>query len=76
MRYSQFSMDDSRAIYPIFISDHLSIAGNRNALPDPPDETIRHILDWFSVRGKSANGGQLVNFASLDRLVVASTRLD
>ncbi len=52
----------------------LIVAGDWNARPGPVDRATRHILGKFAVGTKCAYGDRLVNFASANRLVVASTR--
>ncbi len=50
-------------------------AGDWNARPGPVDMSIRHTLGKFAVGTRCANGDRLVNFASANRLVVSSTRV-
>ncbi len=49
-------------------------AGDWNARPGPVHPATRHILGKFAVGMRFANGDRLVTFASLNRLVVSSTR--
>ncbi len=50
------------------------IAGDWNAKPGPVHMATRHILDKFALGPMCANGDRLVNFASVNRYVVSSTR--
>ncbi len=54
--------------------DMLIVAENWNARPCPVDLLTRHILGKFAVGTRRSNGDHLGNFASVNRLVVSSTR--
>ena len=54
--------------------DLMLIAGDWNARTGPADESTRHILGKYALGQRCENGGRLVNFAALNRLVVTNTR--
>ncbi len=54
--------------------DMLIVAGDWNARPGPVDSATRHVLGRFAVGTRCTYGDRLVNFASVRRLVVFSTR--
>ncbi len=63
------------AVDRVTAGDMLIVAGDWNARPGPVDTATRHILGKFTVGTRCAYGDRLVNFASANRLVVSSTRV-
>ncbi len=70
-----FYGDLQDAVDRVTAGDMLIVAGDWNARPGPVDTATRHILGKFAVGTRCANGDRLVNFASANRLVVSSTRV-
>lgn len=54
--------------------DMLIVAGDWNARLGSADDTTRHIIGKHTIGDRCANGDRLLNFASANQLVVASTR--
>ena len=56
------------------LGDMLIVAGDWNAKPGQSDGTTHGIVGKFAIGQRCANGERLVDFASTNNMVVASTR--